>query len=234
MNPLPGATVTFSLYGPDDATCAGAPVFTTTVDYPVGGGAVNSGPFTPTAAGTYRWIAVYSGDANNAGSAGACNDTNESTPVSATPPPPPPPPVTPPPPVAPPPPPPPPPPAAVSPAVCTPRPGPAPQGGKLCPRGTVKISGATGCHSKPFNVVVSGRQISRVIFTIGGKTVRTLRRPNSGSRYKLRVNPRAYKYGTHRVVARVIFTKRSGTKSRSVRMTFSRCAKRAVAPSFTG
>ena len=28
VNPQPGATVTFNLYGPDDATCAGAPVFT--------------------------------------------------------------------------------------------------------------------------------------------------------------------------------------------------------------
>ena len=65
-NPLAGATVTFRLYGPNDATCTGAPVFTSTVPYPVAGGPVTSGPFTPTAPGVYRWLAAYSGDANNA------------------------------------------------------------------------------------------------------------------------------------------------------------------------
>ena len=44
------------------------------------------------AAGTYRWIASYSGDANNAAVAGACNAANESVVVSPVPPPPPPPP----------------------------------------------------------------------------------------------------------------------------------------------
>ena len=40
--------------------------------------ATASAPFTPTAAGTYRWRAFYSGDANNAAVTGACNAANES------------------------------------------------------------------------------------------------------------------------------------------------------------
>ena len=41
-NPLAGATITFTLFGPDDATCAGAPVFTPApVPYPVAGGPVD-------------------------------------------------------------------------------------------------------------------------------------------------------------------------------------------------
>ncbi len=80
VNPLAGATITFRLYGPNDATCSGAPVFASVaVAYPVAGGPVTSPAFTPTAAGTYRWIASYSGDANNAPVSGACNDPNEST-----------------------------------------------------------------------------------------------------------------------------------------------------------
>ena len=62
--------------------------------YPVAGGPVTSETFTPTVAGTYRWRARYSGDANNVAVEGLCNAANENVTVTqpATPPPPPPPP----------------------------------------------------------------------------------------------------------------------------------------------
>ena len=82
VNPLAGATITFTLYGPGDATCTGTEIFTSTVTYPVAGGPVTSAAFTPTSAGTYRWIASYSGDANNASVAGACDDANENVVVN--------------------------------------------------------------------------------------------------------------------------------------------------------
>jgi uncharacterized repeat protein (TIGR01451 family) len=81
-----GATgnIVFNLYGPNDATCSGTIVFTATV--PVSGnGTYGSGSFTPTAAGTYRWIANYSGDANNNPTSNACNAANESVVVRARP-----------------------------------------------------------------------------------------------------------------------------------------------------
>jgi hypothetical protein len=72
----PTGTITFNLYGPDDATCTGAAIFTSTV--PVNGnGTYPSASFTPTTAGTYRWIANYSGNANNTGTANACNAAGE-------------------------------------------------------------------------------------------------------------------------------------------------------------
>ena len=83
-------------------------------------------------------------------------------------------------------------------------------------------------------MLVTGRQIERVIFTLDGKVVRTLRSPNSGSRYKLAVSPAKLGRGTHRVLARTIFRSRSGTKPRTLRVTFSKCARRAVSPAFTG
>jgi hypothetical protein len=77
----PSGTVRFALFGPGDATCAGVPVFTSTA--PVSGdGAYASAPFTPTAAGTYSFVASYSGDASNAPAAGACADPAESVVVS--------------------------------------------------------------------------------------------------------------------------------------------------------
>lgn len=82
VNPQPGATVDSRLYGPDDATCSGAPVFESVVGYPVSGGPLTTAAFTPTRAGVYRWVAAYSGDVNNAPVSGTCNDTSESVTVS--------------------------------------------------------------------------------------------------------------------------------------------------------
>ena len=78
----PTGTITFSAYGPDDATCGGTAAFTDTVSVDSGNASYGSGDYTPTAVGLYRWIASYSGDANNSAVAGACNDPGESATVS--------------------------------------------------------------------------------------------------------------------------------------------------------
>jgi hypothetical protein len=79
----PGGTITFTAYGPDDATCANAPAYTSNAIAVSGNGNYNSAPaFTPGATGTYRWRASYSGDANNVAVATACNDPNETSVVS--------------------------------------------------------------------------------------------------------------------------------------------------------
>ena len=241
VSPVAGATVTFRLYGPDDADCAGTPVFVSSaIDYPVAGGSVSSGSFTPTAPGVYRWRASYSGDANNVAVAGACNDANESTTVTRVPPPPPvaPPPVAPPPvapPPAPPAPPPPPPPCLEVPSG-TPVP-PLLPGQVVCknvPSGTAKVLGPSGCVTRNFYVQVSGRQIRRVVFYLNGKKVKTLTKANRGKRFALAVRPNRLRRGTHRVLAVTYFTKASKTKSRTLRVAFSRCARAAAAPRFTG
>ena len=77
VNPLAGATIRFRPFGPNDANCTGAVAFESVVPYPVAGGSVTSDAFIPTVAGTYRWRARYSGDANNAAVEGACNAPNE-------------------------------------------------------------------------------------------------------------------------------------------------------------
>ena len=83
VSPVAGATIDFHLFGPSDPTCAGAPVFESLgVPYPVAGGPVTSAPYTPTVAGIYRWIATYSGDANNVSVAGVCSDASESVTVT--------------------------------------------------------------------------------------------------------------------------------------------------------
>src|SRR5437016_5392153 len=80
-----GGTITFTLYGPNDATCGNAAIFTNTkavVSSGGGTGTATSDPFTPSQAGTYRWRASYSGDTNNAAIATACNDPGETSVVN--------------------------------------------------------------------------------------------------------------------------------------------------------
>jgi hypothetical protein len=68
-----GGTLTFSLFAPADATCAGSPALTETVNVN-GNDTYNTTntDFLASAAGTWRWVVEYSGDANNAGFTIAC------------------------------------------------------------------------------------------------------------------------------------------------------------------
>jgi hypothetical protein len=92
-----GGTITFNAYGPFDntTTCTGDPVYTSVVAVSGDGfytasagdadgdaipGEVPDDQFIPTTAGTYNWIASYSGDSPNTLSvSGACGDANEGT-----------------------------------------------------------------------------------------------------------------------------------------------------------
>ncbi|MCA1684071.1 MAG: hypothetical protein LC708_02960, partial [Actinobacteria bacterium] len=78
-NPPIGGTIVFTLFGPDDATCAGPPFFTSPPVQVNGNGNYTSAAVTPALAGAYRWIATYSGDANNTAAATACNDPGETS-----------------------------------------------------------------------------------------------------------------------------------------------------------
>jgi hypothetical protein len=81
VSPVAGATVTFNLYGPLDASCAAAPVFTSVVALAPGGTAT-SAPFTPAGPGVFRWIATYNGDANNNAVSGVCAEASEAVTVA--------------------------------------------------------------------------------------------------------------------------------------------------------
>jgi hypothetical protein len=58
---VPGGSLTFQLFGPDDTGCA-TPIKTSSVTV---NGTYTSPTATPTAIGTYNWRVSYSGDANN-------------------------------------------------------------------------------------------------------------------------------------------------------------------------
>lgn len=68
--PTPTGAITFNLYGPG-TTCTTTAIYTKAVTV-TGTKTYKSGAFTPTAPGTYEWVAAYSGDANNLATASAC------------------------------------------------------------------------------------------------------------------------------------------------------------------
>ena len=80
----PTGSITFKAYGPNDGTCGAAPAFSSTVAVNNGNGNYSSG-FTPTAVGTYRFVASYSGDVNNNPVTTSCSDPNAAVTVSPVP-----------------------------------------------------------------------------------------------------------------------------------------------------
>jgi hypothetical protein len=75
----PTGTVTFTVFGPNDATCTGPPVATST--NAVVGSTAQSNSFVVVAPGVYRFVATYNGDANYLPRTSACNAPNESVTV---------------------------------------------------------------------------------------------------------------------------------------------------------
>jgi uncharacterized protein (DUF2237 family) len=66
-------TITFNLYSPSDATCAGTPAYTQTVTVNGNGTySTTNTSFIASALGTWRWQVSYSGDANNNPASSAC------------------------------------------------------------------------------------------------------------------------------------------------------------------
>jgi hypothetical protein len=89
----------------------------------------------------------------------------------------------------------------------------------------------TGCLSRTFSARVRGAGIASVTFTLDGRKVKAVR---TKAGFVARVNPARLSVGVHRLVATVKFTSSSRAKTRTLRASFQRCAKRLIAPRFTG
>jgi hypothetical protein len=100
-------------------------------------------------------------------------------------------------------------------------------GPSIAVAGRSAIHGPSSCVKKAFTVRITGRRIAKVTFRIDGRTVKSSGR-------KLRVSPARYGAGLHRVEARVQYVAASGSRPRTHRFVFQRCAQQAVAPQFAG
>jgi hypothetical protein len=77
---------------------------------------------------------------------------------------------------------------------------------------------------------VKGTSISKVNFSIDGKRVRTVKK----SPFSFTLRSRDYGVGVHRLTAKITFKRGTGTASKTEKLTFRRCAKKSIAPKFTG
>jgi hypothetical protein len=79
----PTGTITFTLFGPDDGSCANGAIHTESVAVNGFGDYTTPDGYAPTQAGTYYWVATYSGDANYDANDAPCGAPDESVEVSA-------------------------------------------------------------------------------------------------------------------------------------------------------
>jgi hypothetical protein len=82
-------SITFNLYGPADPTCGAAPVYTETVSNFSGSARTSTG-YTASSAGTYHWVASFSGDSGDSAASTTCGDepvvvSQDTTSLSTTP-----------------------------------------------------------------------------------------------------------------------------------------------------
>jgi hypothetical protein len=101
--------------------------------------------------------------------------------------------------------------------------------------GSAKLVGPRGCpRTNVVRAAVTGKRIVKVTFYLDGKKVKTLTKPNKGGQWVLPLNVRRLAYGNHRVQARIQFAKSSGTTTKTLRLSFSRCGATDAQPQFTG
>jgi hypothetical protein len=82
-----GGSITFQLYGPSDSGC-GPLVFTSSTFAVSGDNTYGPASFTPTAIGTYHWVASYTGNPPNTNGTDhnlTCTDSNEDVVVTSVP-----------------------------------------------------------------------------------------------------------------------------------------------------
>jgi hypothetical protein len=107
-------------------------------------------------------------------------------------------------------------------------------GARIIP-GVARMTGKTGCvYSKGFYARIRGKKIREVVFLLDGRAVKSIVRPFDNRTYRYRVNVARLKLGAHTIAAKVSFMSGTKTKSKTIRLTFNRCAKQLRAPAFTG
>lgn len=100
--------------------------------------------------------------------------------------------------------------------------------------GRARLIGPTGCQSRAFHARIKGTRVAKVVFTLDGKRIKTLRKVNFHKTFAVRLDPSRMRIGVHRLVATVTFQKGTGSKAKKFRLSFQRCARKVAAPQFTG
>jgi ribosomal protein L23 len=99
--------------------------------------------------------------------------------------------------------------------------------------GFARLRGPSGCVKQAFNATVRGRRIARVTFYVDGEKRKRIVAKSGQRVFRVKVRPGST-VGVHRVTARVVFKASSGTKARTLRLSYRRCVRQVVTPQFAG
>jgi hypothetical protein len=89
------------------------------------------------------------------------------------------------------------------------------------------------CASRKLSATIIGKGIARVEFSLDGKRVATVGRPDAHGRFRLRGDVSGLRAGAHRLSARVVFDSATATPPRTLTLGVVRCAS-ARRRAFTG
>lgn len=88
-------------------------------------------------------------------------------------------------------------------------------------RGTAKLTGPRAPVRDPFAVWVTGRAIDRVVFSVDGKRIGTVRAKRGRTKFTITITPRRGRSArAHRLTARITFKRSSGTSTVVRRTTY--------------
>ena len=99
--------------------------------------------------------------------------------------------------------------------------------------GRARLRGPSGCVRGPFTATVRGRRIAKVTFLRDGKPIKQITAKRGQRKFSARIKP-GNRHGVHRVSAKIRFRAGSGTRARTLRLSYQRCRKQVVRPRFTG
>jgi choice-of-anchor A domain-containing protein len=106
-------------------------------------------------------------------------------------------------------------------------------GGGRRPRAAARITGSVGCIKETAQARITGRQLRTIVFRLDGRVVKTVR---AGGKRTVGLELPASKLadGVNTLTARVTFTRVSRARPKTLKLSFSRCARGAVQPAYTG
>ncbi len=101
--------------------------------------------------------------------------------------------------------------------------------------GSAQLRGPGSCPTgRTARAIVTGKRIAKVTFLVDGRRVRTVTKADKSGRWILPMRLSSLRGGAHTVVAKVQYTAATGNATKTMRVTFTRCAARSVSPQFTG
>jgi uncharacterized repeat protein (TIGR01451 family) len=101
--------------------------------------------------------------------------------------------------------------------------------------GSAKLRGPGSCPTgRTSRAIVTGKRIAKVTFLVDGRRVRTVTRADKQGRWILPLRVSSLRAGAHVITARVQYTAATGNATKTMRITFTKCAARSVSPQFTG